>query len=162
MLKINIIAVGGLKENYLREAQSEYIKRLGKFCKLNIVEISEVKTDNNPSEKQIENALNKEGEEILKAVLNAGGSSYNIACCINGKNFASEAFASHIKQISNKNSTVNFVIGSSYGLSQSVKNKADLLLSFGEFTFPHQLMRIILLEQLYRAMTINNNITYHK
>jgi len=144
MLSINIICVGNLKESYLREAAVEYIKRLSRFCKLNIIEIPE-------------STLIKEKQEILKYA-----DGYIFSLCVEGTEMSSEFFAEKIEEISMNSSKISFIIGSSEGLDSQVKQTSDFKLSFSKFTYPHQLMRIILLEQIYRAFTINNNAKYHK
>lgn len=143
-MDIDIICVGNLKEKFLKDAADEYKKRLSKFCKLNIVELDE----SNPK---------KESMAILKAC-----KGYRIAMCIEGNQLTSEAFAKKIEDISMISSHISFIVGSSEGLDISVKNDVNFRLSFSFMTFPHQLMRVILLEQIYRAFTINNNIKYHK
>jgi len=145
-MKINIIAVGKLKESFWVEAISEYAKRLSRFCKLEITEVEEKKT------------IEEEGKEILKRL-----SGCAIVLDINGELVTSENFAARIQSAFNKSeSCVTFIIGGSSGLSNEVKNKADASFSFGRVTYPHQLMRVILCEQIYRAFTIINNVTYHK
>ena len=144
MLTVNIVCVGNLKESYLREASDEYRKRLSRFCKCNVIECGE----SNPE---------KEKLEILKHL-----DGYVIALCVEGDKISSEKLASKIENVAQTSSKITFVIGGSDGLAQEVKDKADFRLSFSDMTFPHQLMRIILLEQIYRAFTINNNIKYHK
>lgn len=161
MLNVNIIAVGKLKESYLREACGEYSKRLGAFCKLNITELSESRLPDAPSEKEIENALAAEGRSMLP-ILSAKG-CYNIAMCIEGSRFSSEKLAERIGKISvDGKSTLNIVIGSSCGISEEVKKQCDLRLSMSDMTFPHQLARVMVLEQLYRSFQILNGGKYHK
>lgn len=144
MLAVNIVCVGTLKEAYLRDAVKEYEKRLSRFCKLNIIELPESTPD-------------KESVYILK---NCKG--YKIALCVEGGQMPSEKLAQTMENICMRDSAITFMIGSSTGLSQSVKDAADLQLSFSQMTFPHQLMRVILLEQVYRAFTIINHVQYHK
>ena len=144
MLEINLICVGNLKESYLREAAEEYRKRLSRFCKLNIIELPE-------------SDIKKEKHLILKHKR-----GYVVALCVEGKKYTSLEFAEAIDKISLQNSEITFIIGSSEGLDDEVKELASLQLSFSDMTFPHQLMRIIFLEQLYRAFTLLNNIKYHK
>ncbi len=157
MIKIKVVCVGNLKEQYLLSAQTEYSKRLGKFCKLDIIECQEQKIDNVNSVGSIQKALEQEATLIQKHL-----SGYVIVLDVLGKQFTSEDFADVIQKTTLSDSQITFVIGSSHGLSDSVKQKANLRLSFSKFTFPHQLMRVVLLEQIYRAMCINNNVTYHK
>lgn len=161
MLSVNIITVGKLKENYLREACAEYVKRLGSFCKLTITELPESKLPDSPSEKEIFTALANEGKSIA-AILNGKG-CYNITMCIEGKQLSSEKLAEKIGSISVEGkSTLNIVIGSSHGISEDVKKMSDLRLSMSEMTFPHQLARVMVLEQVYRAFQILNGGKYHK
>ena len=157
-MKIKIIAVGKIKEKYLKEAIDEYKKRLQKFCSLNIVEIPEsvAKVENDAN---IKMSLDVEGKEILKNIKN----EYVIVMDIEGKEFSTIEFEEELKSIKLKGqSDIAFIIGSSYGLSDEVKKYASLKLSFSKMTFPHQLFRVILLEQLYRAFKIENNEPYHK
>ena len=156
MIKINIYAVGSIKEKFFKEAINEYSKRISKFAKINIIEVDEIKLQNKDENKVKE----KEGEELLKRIKD---SEYLIALDLNKKEYDSLSLASHFSSlIDSGKGEIAFVIGGSYGLSDLVKSKANLLLSFSAFTFPHQLFRIMLLEQIYRAYTIVNNITYHK
>ena len=161
MLNVNLIVVGKLKESYLREACAEYVKRLNAFCKLTITELPESKLPDSPSEKEIFTALANEGKSIA-AILN-GKACYNITMCIEGKQLSSEKFAEKIGSISVEGkSTLNIVIGSSHGISEDVKKMSDLRLSMSEMTFPHQLARVMVLEQIYRAFQILNGGKYHK
>ena len=161
MLNVNLITVGKLKEGYLRDACGEYSKRLGAFCKLNIAEIPESRLPDSPSEKEIENALFQEGKAIEKLLL--GNNCYNIAMCIEGKQLSSEKLAEKIGKISVEGkSTLNIVIGSSCGIWSEIKGLADFKLSMSEMTFPHQLARVMVLEQLYRSFQILNGGKYHK
>ena len=152
MICINIVCVGKLKEKFWVEAQNEYTKRLSRFCKLNICELVEQNKYDN-----IEKIIEKEGNEIIDAL-----DGKNILLDIAGKQLSSEQFADELKELSLKNSTITFVIGGSYGVSKQVKEKIQEKLSFGKATFPHNMARIILLEQIYRAFMINNNSAYHK
>lgn len=145
MQKINIVCVGKIKEEFYRGAVSEYIKRLSRFAKVEICELSEGRTPED------------EAESIIK---NLRG--YVIALCIEGKKLSSLAFASEIKKLCDLGKEITFVIGSSCGLSERVKEKADFKLSFSDMTFPHQLMRVILTEQVYRAFMIISGSEYHK
>ena len=154
-MNINIITVGTLKEEYLKQAIKEYSKRLSKFCSLNIVEIKE---ENVTDKNLINKALNNEADEIMKYL-----KGYVIVMDIKGKSLSSEQFAKTIsEQMVQGYSQITFVIGSSFGLSEKIKENANLKLSFSALTFPHQLFRVMLLEQIYRAFAINNNIKYHK
>jgi len=161
MFAVNIITVGKLKEQYLRDAVSEYSKRLGAFCKLNIIEISEQRLSENPSEKETQNALSLEGKQMVTYINTK--CTYNFAMCIEGKQMSSEELADNFNTIAlNGNSTINFIIGSSFGISDEVKAVANYKLSMSKMTFPHQLARVMLLEQIYRAFQIQNNSKYHK
>lgn len=156
MIKINLIAMGDIKENYLNQAISEYSKRISRFADLKIVELKE----NNPKSsnpKDILLALEKDAVEIEKHL-----KGYPICLSIDAQQFTSEQFAEKIKNLSLKTSEISFVIGASNGISDAIKQKCKEKISFSKMTFPHQLMRVIFLEQLYRAFTINNNIAYHK
>lgn len=158
MYNINLIAVGKLKEEYLRAASAEYSKRLQAFCSLKIIEIDECRLSDKPSEKEIQNALETEAKAILK---HAQG--VIIPMCIEGKQMKSEMLSKKFEDIAvSGNSEISFIIGSSYGLSDSVKKAADIRLSMSEMTFPHQLARIMLLEQIYRAFMISAGKSYHK
>ena len=152
MLTINIVCVGNLKEKFWQDAQSEYAKRLSKFCKLNIIELAE----QNKFE-DIEKVLQVEGEDIISKLV---GKCFLLD--IGGKELSSEEFAQKMQDVSLNDSTITFVIGSSYGVSKEVKNKIKDRLSFGRATYPHNLARIILLEQVYRCFMINSGSKYHK
>lgn len=159
MFTVNLICVGKLKESYWREACAEYAKRLSAFCRFTIVELPESRLPDNPSASQIETALRAEGEKILAA---ANGSPL-FALCIEGKPVSSEQLAEKIGALAvNGASTLCFAIGSSYGLSDAVKRAAALRLSMSPMTFPHQLARVMLCEQTYRAFQILNHGKYHK
>lgn len=159
-MNITVIALGKLKENYLKDAVSEYSKRISAYGKLNIIELNPIRLSENPSQTEIDNALSKEAEEIKKKIPN---NSYVFSLCIEGKEKSSEAFAKAISDATlNGKSNIVFIIGSSFGLSPEIKNLSDFKLSFSPMTFPHQLMRVMLLEQIYRAFQINNNGKYHK
>ncbi len=161
MLNVNLITVGKLKESYLRDACAEYQKRLQAFCKLNIVELNESRLLDSPSEKEIKTALSNEGKAMMSLL--SGNSCYNITMCIEGKQLSSVKFAEKLEKISvDGKSTVNIVIGSSFGIADEIKAMSDFKLSMSEMTFPHQLARVMLLEQLYRAFQINSGGKYHK
>lgn len=159
-MNINIITVGKLKEKYLKLGIDEFKKRLSKYCKLEIIELDDEKAPENLSDKEMEMIKDKEGKKILgKVKVN----SYVIALAIDGKNLSSEELASTIESLGVRgNSHITFVIGGSLGLSDEVLERADYKLSFSKMTFPHQLMRLILLEQVYRAFRINKGEPYHK
>lgn len=160
MIKINVIAVGKLKEKYLTAACDEYIKRLGAFAKVNVIEIAEERCNDNPSDAIIEQVKQKEGERIIAKIPKG---SFVVPLCIEGTEFASDVYAQKIqKAMVDGYGEITFIIGGSFGMSDEVKNMANLKLSFGKMTLPHQLMRVVLLEQTYRAFTIINNIKYHK
>ena len=159
MMKVDIIALGKLKEKYLRDASDEYAKRLSRYCDLKITELSPVALSDNPSENEISNALLKEREMISRAIPK---DSFIVALCIEGKEISSEELAYVFKEKANEGKRICFIIGSSYGLSGEIKKFADMRLSVSKMTFPHQLFRIMLLEQTYRAFKINEGSTYHK
>lgn len=152
MLTINLVCVGNLKEKFWKDAQEEYKKRLSRFCTLNIIELKE---ENELG--QIDKILEIEGQSILKTVR---GKTYLLA--IEGKEFSSEQLAKEIESSSLQNSQLSFVIGSSYGVSKQVKQKMSNQISFGRATFPHNMARIMLLEQIYRSFMINSGAKYHK
>ncbi len=159
-MNITIIALGKLKEKYLTDAINEYSKRLSLYGKLNIIELTPIRLSDNPSQAEIDNALVKEAEEIKKKI---PSNSYTFALCVEGKEKSSEDFARQIKTAAlNGKSNITFIIGSSFGLAEEIKALADFKLSFSPMTFPHQFMRVMLLEQIYRAFQINNNGKYHK
>ena len=158
-MNITVITVGKLKEKYLREAVLEYSKRLSRFVKLEIIEIPDCKIPENASKSQELDVLEKEGDLILSKIK---PTSHLVCMCIEGKLLSSTEIADEIENISMTKSHITFVIGGSLGIADKVKNKADLKLSFGKITLPHQLMRVILLEQIFRGFKIINNETYHK
>ena len=159
MATIKFITVGSLKESYLAEAVKEYEKRLSGFCNVAEVNLKEAKLPNDPSEGEIKRALAEEAKAILAAMPDR---SYKIAMCVEGKQFSSEELASKIESAFSASNEICFVIGSSHGLDDSVKNAADLRLSVSKMTFPHQLMRVLLLEGVYRCMNIIKGTKYHK
>ncbi len=160
MQSVTVICVGKLKEKYLRDACDEYIKRLSAFCKLNVVELTPYRISENPSESEISSALETEGKEILSKI-SAGAKVY--AMCIEGKQMPSEKLAQHLSSAAVQGfSNIVFIIGGSHGLSNAVKSRADFRLSMSEMTFPHQLARVMLLEQIYRAYQISSGGKYHK
>lgn len=159
-MNIQIVSVGKIKEKYLKLGIEEFSKRLSKYCKLDIVELDDEKAPENLSDKGREQVKEKEGSKILGKIKQ---SSYVIALAIDGKNLSSEELAEHMSNLAvTGNSSITFVIGGSLGLSDEVLKRADYKLSFSKMTFPHQLMRLILLEQVYRAYRINNGEPYHK
>ncbi|MBQ0017274.1 MAG: 23S rRNA (pseudouridine(1915)-N(3))-methyltransferase RlmH [Clostridiales bacterium] len=155
-MEVNVITVGSLKEKYFKDAVEEYKKRIGGFCKINVVEVKDI--DLGTNEGDIQKAKKLEAEALSKYK-----KGYCIALEIKGQTFTSEGFAEKLKNIFDKtNSTISFFIGGSNGLDKEFSDSMDMKLSFSDFTFPHQLMRVVLLEQIYRAFMINNNRTYHK
>ena len=159
-MNITVLAVGKLKEKYWRDAIDEYSKRLGRFCRLNITEIRESPLRVNPSAADEEAVKAAEGRDILEKIR---PSDYVVSLEINGKSFSSEKLAEHMEKLTiSGKSSVLFVIGGSLGLSREVSARADLKLSFSAMTFPHQLMRVILLEQIYRSFRIRAGEPYHK
>ena len=156
MSNINIICTGKLKEDYLKQAQGEYSKRLGAFCNLNIIEKREYTLPKNASPAIIQKACMAESEELLSS-----GKGYMIALSPEGRRMTSEKFAGLLSEKTGLGD-VSFFIGGSHGLDENIKKKADLVLSFSDMTMPHQLFRIVLLEQIYRAFMISSGRTYHK
>ncbi len=160
MLSIKIIATGDFKENYLREACAEYKKRLGAWCRLEEIILKEERLPDNPSPSQIERALEAEEKRILERLTPR---SYVIAMCVEGKQLSSEELAQKISEIQTQGrSEIVFIIGSSYGLSNGIKSRADYKLSISRLTFPHQLLRVILHETIYRSVSILQGTKYHK
>ena len=159
MIKITLITLGKLKEKYLRDAVEEYAKRLSRYCKLDIIELSPVTLSDNPSQSEIDTALLKEAEAIEKRIPD---DSVVTALCVEGKSNTSEQLAEFVEKNTNEGKNMCFIIGSSFGLSDTVKQKSNLKLSLSSMTFPHQLFRVMLLEQIYRAFKINEGSTYHK
>ena len=145
MIKVNIVCVGKIKEQFYRDAVAEYVKRLSRFCRAEICELAEGRN------------LEEEGEAILRRVR-----GYVIALCVEGQKLSSTGLAARIKQLCDGGREITFIIGSSCGLAEKVKAAARLKLSFSDMTFPHQLMRVILCEQIYRAFMINGGGEYHK
>lgn len=159
MYNINIICIGKLKEKYLCEASGEYLKRLKAYCSIKIIELDECRITGN-HDSDIKSAVNCEGEKIIKRI---PPSSFTIGMFLDGKQIDSNSFADKLSKIALKNSsTINFIIGGSYGLSNNVRKACNEIMSISSMTFPHQLFRIILLEQLYRAFNILNGGNYHK
>ncbi len=152
MIKINILCVGNLKDKFFIDASAEYLKRLSRFCQCNVKELKEYTNLEN-----IEQIKQAEGQEIMNNL-----KGYTVLLDVKGKEMSSEQFATLIKDISLTSSEITFVIGGSYGVSEQVKQKVNFKLSVSPMTFPHRLFRVMLLEQIYRAFTILNNINYHK
>ena len=159
-MKINIICVGKLKEKYLIDAINEYSKRLKRFCTFSVIELADEKIPDNASLAVENQILKTEAEKIQKHI---SDDDYVFSLCVEGTQLSSEAFSSKIASVMlGGKSTIDFVIGGSLGLDESIKNRSDFRISFSEMTFPHQLMRVILTEQIYRAFKINANEKYHK
>lgn len=159
-MNIKIIGVGKLKEKYLVQAMQEYLKRLQTYAKVEVIELADEKAPENLSETQMMQIKDKEGERILAKIKDQ---EYVIALAIEGKNPSSEAFAQKIENLGIQGkSQLVFVIGGSLGLSPSVMQRSNAQISFGKMTFPHQLMRVMLTEQIYRAFRIIHNQPYHK
>ena len=159
-MNINIVCVGKIKEKYLKLGIDEFKKRLSKYCKLDVIELDDEKAPENLSDKEMLMIKDKEGKKILSKVK---ANSYVIALAIDGKNLSSEELADTMSKLAVRGSShITFIIGGSLGLSDEVLSRADYKLSFFKMTFPHQLMRLILLEQVYRAYRINNGEPYHK
>ncbi len=159
MERIDIICIGNIKEKFMRDMCAEYEKRLSRFCKFQVTELSEKKLGDNPSLTEIEKALEAEGEAMLRA---APVDSFKIAMCIEGKQMPSDKLAQKMSSGFMRFGKISFFIGSSYGMSEKIKKTADMQLSMSELTFPHQLARCMLFEQIYRTYKIRNNETYHK
>ncbi len=159
MLNLTVITVGTLKESYLREACGEYEKRLSAFCRPKIIQLKETKLPDTPSPTEIASALSAEGRQILSAIPSR---AFRIALCVEGRQLSSEELAAELDRISTSHGSVCIVIGSSFGLSPEVKSACDLRLSVSKLTFPHQLMRVLLLETLYRSLSILKGTRYHK
>ena len=160
MQSVNIICIGKIKEKYLTEAIKEYSTRLKSFCKFSIIELDEYRLPDKPSQAQIEACLVEEGKKILSRI---SKNSFVIPMCIEGKLASSQELSDIVKEagVAGK-STVDFVIGGSFGLSDEVKNRGDFRLSMGRMTFPHQLARVMLSEQIYRSFQIMTGGKYHK
>ena len=159
MLNINIVCVGKLKESYLKEAVQEYSKRLSKYCNLNFIELADEKLPNKINDSIINEIKDKEGNKMLNAIKK---DSYVMALDLHGKQFTSEEFSDKIENITLRGfSSITFIIGGTLGIMDEVLNKSNELICFSKMTFPHQLIRVFLLEQLFRAFKISNNETYH-
>ena len=159
MLTINILSVGKIKEDYLKNAINEYIKRLSKYCKLKIIELQDEKIPENINEKIAEDLKNKEAERMLKHIKK---DTYCICLDLKGKELTSEEFSKKIQDISNISSSITFVIGGTLGIGEEILNLSKEKICFSKMTFPHQLIRIFLLEQIFRGFKISNNETYHR
>lgn len=159
MLSINVLCVGKIKETFFREAITEYSKRLSKYCKLDIIELPDEKIPHNPSKKIIEEIKTKECNNIINHIKK---DSYTICLDLNGKEITSESFSKKLDTLSLCNSNITFIIGGSLGLTERILSLSKEKICFSQMTFPHQLIRIFLLEQIYRAFKISNGETYHK
>lgn len=159
MLNINIICVGKIKEKYLQDAINEYSKRLSKYCKLNITELPDEKIPDKVNNSLSEQIKEKECNKILEHIKK---DSYVIALNVAEKQLSSEDFSKKIEDISMINSNITFIIGGSLGLTKKLLDNCNFKLSFSKMTFPHQLFRVFLLEQIYRAFKISNGENYHK
>ena len=159
-MKIKIVTVGKLKEKYLKDGIAEYSKRLSRFANLEMIELADEKTPDRASNSENQKILELEGTRILSKI---GDRDFVIVLAIEGKTLSSEEFSKQLEQAPiNGFSTLTFVIGGSLGLSPQVKKRANLSISFGRLTLPHQLMRLVLVEQIYRAFTIQQGSPYHK
>ncbi|SDZ97727.1 23S rRNA (pseudouridine1915-N3)-methyltransferase [Thalassobacillus cyri] len=159
-MKITIVTVGKLKEKYLKQGIQEYVKRLGPYASIDMAEVADEKAPENLSEADMKEVKNKEGERILAKI---NPDSYVITLEIEGKQLTSEKLAKKLDDLATYGkSKVTFVIGGSLGLSDEVLKRSDMGLSFSKMTFPHQLMRLVLVEQIYRAFKINRGEPYHK
>lgn len=158
MLTVNLITIGRLKESWLREGLAEYTKRLDGYCRFSVVELDECRLPENPSPAQIAKGLETEADAVLAKV----GKDELIAFCIEGGQLSSEGLSRELANAAQRTSRLCFVIGGSYGLSERVKARASLRLSVSGMTFPHQLFRVVVAEQLYRAFSINSGGRYHK
>lgn len=159
MLTVQIVCIGKIKEKYLKDAINEYSKRLSKYCKLIITELSDEKIPDKLNDSLSEQIKEKECTKIINSIKK---DSYIIALDLKGCEFSSEEFSKKIDEISIENSNITFIIGGSLGLTNNLLNKCNLKISFSKMTFPHQLFRVFLLEQIFRAFKISNNETYHK
>lgn len=156
-MKFNVVAVGKIKESYFKEAVAEYRKRTSRYANLQITEVDECAFNGIPNDSQTQKIINTEGKSILQKA-----EGCVVALDIQGKEIDSVGLSELIEKISQTDSSITFVIGGSYGLSEEVKRRADYRISLGKITLPHQLCRVVLCEQLYRACTIKNNVPYHK
>ena len=159
MVGVKFITLGTLKESYLREAAAEYEKRLGAFCKIQIVQLKEERLSDNPGDGEIRQALDREAAKIMAEIPTR---AYKVAMCVEGQQMSSEMLAERLGEISERYGEVCFIIGSSHGLADSVKSSCNLKLSVSKLTFPHQLMRVLLLEAVYRGFNILKGTKYHK
>ena len=159
MLNVKIYVTGTLKEQYYKDAIAEYKKRLNAYCKIEIIEYKEYKLPDEPSQKQIEQALLIEGQKILADV---SSRAYKIAMCVEGKQLSSEEFAEKLDAISTSHGEVAIIIGSSFGLSDELKHACDFRMSVSKMTLTHQMLRVWLVEIIYRCLSITHGGKYHK
>ena len=159
MANVTIISVGSLKEGYLREAVAEYKKRLSQYARVEEIELKEERINDENNRAEIESALSKEADKIIAAIPK---DALKIALCVEGKQYTSEELAKLVGEGNDRGGKIAFVIGSSYGLSEKVKKECDVRLSFSKLTFPHQLMKVVLFEAVYRSFTILHGKRYHK
>lgn len=159
MVNIKLVVVGKIKESFLKEEINEYLKRLSRYCKINIIEVDDQKIKENASLKEQQQVLKLEGKDLLKQIKD---DEYVILLDLHGKEIDSINFAKQINQIMNRYSTITFVIGGSLGLDDELRNRANFKLCLSQMTFTHQMTRVIILEQIYRSFKINNNEIYHK
>lgn len=158
MIRVRILAVGKIKESFHREEITEYVKRLGRYCKLSVTEIEEEKIRDS-GETSVCQALEKEGENLLNQI---GKDDYVVLLDLRGKEMTSEEFAARMDELTSRGKSIVFVIGSSYGLSDALRKRSDLSLCLSRMTFTHPMARVLILEQIYRSFKINANETYHK
>ena len=156
-MKFKVVAVGKIKENFYKDAIAEYAKRISRFAKIEIVEVDECLFQGNPNDKEKDKILQTEGKAILSKL-----EGFVVALDIDGQTLTSNQLSSTITNAKQTNSCITFVIGGSYGMLEEIKKRANLRFSFGRITLPHQLARVVLVEQIYRACTIENNVSYHK
>ena len=159
MFALKLITVGTLKESYWRDAVAEYEKRLGAFCRTEILQLKEEKLGERPTDGEIRVALEREGTRILEAI---PPRSYRIALCVEGKQLSSEELADQLDRIAESHGELCLIVGSSHGLSDKVKSECHMRLSVSKLTFPHQMMRVLLLETVYRSFNILKGTRYHK
>lgn len=159
MLRIKLIVTGNLKEAYWREAAAEYEKRLGAYAKVEITELKEQRIAENPTEAEINATLEREADAILSAI---PPRAYTVALCVEGKQLSTEQLSAKIDTVMRDNGELCLIIGSSHGLSPRVKAAADFRLSVSALTFPHQMMRVLLLETVYRSLSVLHGSKYHK
>ena len=158
-MKLTVITIGTLKEDYLRDAVSEYKKRLSQYARVEEIELKEERIQNEDNKAEIDAALSREADKILSAIPK---DSMKIALCVEGKQYSSEELAALVSEGIDNSGKITFIIGSSYGLDNRVKRECDIKLSFSRLTFPHQLMKVVLFEAIYRSFTIIHKKRYHK